>query len=284
VGDDDNPDHWQPWQRAVWLIHARHGIIHDEKLADGIKGNPAEIPLDAVRGLIVDLMHYVHERNKVFEEDDFLHFDEVVDDAHEQFIREREAIPDKDPEHMQIGHHAPMDRADPGMDALRQDLAKRHLAAFDALSTKHVEEIKLDGPTKHQDQRHHKEFRELALALAEEKERSIHQYRVATSERSESNTQGAAAAATAENDPKLAKLLTDLQNRQAGEANALLKRQEGQPFDPSGQELERDAQARKFEEERQRYIRQYNKGRELSQQLDADEKQKGLDHGHGLEE
>lgn len=90
---DDNPDDRAPWARAAWLIRARHGIVHNEKLGEeGIKGNPAEIPLHAVRGMIADLMHYVHERNKVFDEDHFIAFDDIVDDAHEQFIREREAI------------------------------------------------------------------------------------------------------------------------------------------------------------------------------------------------
>jgi hypothetical protein len=282
---DDNPDDWAPWARAVWLMHARHGIVHNEKLGeDGIKGNPAEIPLHAVRGMIVDLMHFVHERNKVFDEDHYIAFDDIVDDAHEQFIREREAIPDKDPEHMQIGIHSPAGRPDPGLDGLRQELAKRHLAELEALNRKQAAEIQLLGPSKDQDQRHHREFRELVLDLADQSEHAIHRFREAALNRSQSKTQSAAAEATSEEDPRLTRLLTDLQIRQGREAQDLQKRQEQVPYDPIRQEHEREALARKFEQEKERYIRQYKKGRELSEQMQGAEKEKGLGVDHSLDE
>ncbi len=80
-----------------------------------------------------------------------------------------------------------------------------------------------------------------------------------------------------ENDPKFQKLMNDLEARQGREAEALAMSHQNEPFNALRQEHERDAQARKFEDERQRYIRQYNKGRELAEQIQAEEKQKALE-------
>jgi hypothetical protein len=81
-----------------------------------------------------------------------------------------------------------------------------------------------------------------------------------------------------ETDPKLVKLLKDLADRQAVEAQHLHERQAKEGFNPLRHEQERDAQLRKFEDEKQRYIRQFNRGRELAEQMRGVEKQEGLDH------
>ncbi len=82
-----------------------------------------------------------------------------------------------------------------------------------------------------------------------------------------------------ENDPKLAKILTALEERQAHEASELAARQSREPgADPLRHEHERDAQLRKFEDERARYVRQYNKGLEMTERLQAEERQKGFEH------
>lgn len=280
---DDNPDDWAPWARAVWLIHARHGIVHNEKLGEeGIKGNPAEIPLHAVRGMIADLMHYVHERNKVFDEDDFTAFDDIVDDAHEQFIREREAIPDKDPEHMQIGIHAPAGRLDPALDALRQDLAKRHLAELEALNRKQAAEIQLHGPSRDQDQRHHQEFKKLVLDLADQKEHAIHEYREAALKRSKD-----------EFPAELKKRLESLEQRQQEEVKQFEVRHEMHEPRPDfgSAELEehranrRNDLAEKHAAERERYIREFYKARQIAEQMEEESgRQKDLEPGKDLAE
>jgi hypothetical protein len=81
-----------------------------------------------------------------------------------------------------------------------------------------------------------------------------------------------------ETDPKLVKLLKDLADRQAVEAERLHERQAKEGLNPLRHEQERDAQLRKFEDEKQRYIRQFNRGRELAEQMRGVEKQEGLDH------
>jgi len=80
-----------------------------------------------------------------------------------------------------------------------------------------------------------------------------------------------------ETDPKLVKLLKDLADRQAVEAERLRERQAKEPPSPLRHEQERDAQAKKFEDEKQRYIRQFNKGRERVERQDGAERQKGLE-------
>ena len=84
-------------------------------------------------------------------------------------------------------------------------------------------------------------------------------------------------------DPKLTKLMKDLEARQGREVEALAKRHQHEPFNALRQEQERDAQAKKFEQERDRYTREYNKGRELSEKMRADEKQKGLKTEKGFQ-
>ena len=85
--------------------------------------------------------------------------------------------------------------------------------------------------------------------------------------------------ATPENDPKLTKIITALEERQAHEVSELAARQSREPdADPLRHEHERDAQARKFEDERERYIREYNKGLDLAEHLEAEERQKGFEH------
>lgn len=81
-----------------------------------------------------------------------------------------------------------------------------------------------------------------------------------------------------ETDPKLVKLLDDLAARQAVEAQHLHERQAKEAPNPLRHEQECDAQLRKFEDEKERYIRQFNNARELSEQMHDEEKQKGLEH------
>ena len=84
-------------------------------------------------------------------------------------------------------------------------------------------------------------------------------------------------------DPKLTKLLSDLADRQAKEADRLRDRQAKEAPNPLRHEQERDAQAKKFEQERDRYTREYNKGRDISEKMRADEKQKGLETEKGFQ-
>lgn len=78
--------------------------------------------------------------------------------------------------------------------------------------------------------------------------------------------------ATPENDPKLAKIIVALQERQAHESRELAERQAREPFEDNlRHEHESDSLLRKFEDERERYIRQYNKGLDMAERLREDE-------------
>lgn len=85
--------------------------------------------------------------------------------------------------------------------------------------------------------------------------------------------------ATPENDPKLAKIIMALQERQAHESRELTERQARDPVkDNLRHEHESDSLLRKFADERERYIRQYNKGLQMAERLEAEERQKGFEH------
>jgi len=83
--------HEEAYERAKLFLEAHWEITKGEH-------HPADAPTYAIERLLVDLMHYVHERNLGQFPDDvyYIHFDRIVADAKEQFIKEREAVPEKD--------------------------------------------------------------------------------------------------------------------------------------------------------------------------------------------
>ncbi|HXY78311.1 MAG TPA: hypothetical protein VEH47_05815 [Candidatus Acidoferrales bacterium] len=84
-------EHKEAYERAKLFLEAHWEATKGEH-------HPADAPDYAIERLLVDLMHYVHERNLGQFPDDvyYIHFDRIVADAKEQFIKQREAVPEKD--------------------------------------------------------------------------------------------------------------------------------------------------------------------------------------------
>jgi len=84
-------EHEKAYERAKLFLEAYWAGTEGEH-------HPADAPTYAIERVLVDLMHYVHQRNLGQFPDDvyYIHFDRIVADAREQFIKQREAVPEKD--------------------------------------------------------------------------------------------------------------------------------------------------------------------------------------------
>lgn len=82
------------WQRAQLLLEAQHAILKKENKPTV---HPFDVPAAAIERAITDLMHYAHERNKGVPKGsgDQIDFEAILKLAKAQFIREREASPEK---------------------------------------------------------------------------------------------------------------------------------------------------------------------------------------------
>jgi hypothetical protein len=154
-------------ERASILLEANW------KLSNG-EHHPLDAPSFSIERLLTDLMHYSHSRNKGITDDsgEYLHFDRMVKDAREQFIKEREATPELfepllDPNRPQ---------RDPEFDAMQDKLYSRQLAETLELERKHETELNSLGPSKELSDRHREERNNQIKNFDEERERYILEY------------------------------------------------------------------------------------------------------------
>jgi hypothetical protein len=155
------------WRRADILLDAHH------KLADTFH-NPADVPSYAIERLITDIMHYAHERNKgkTIDSGEYIDFEHVVDNAKEQFVKEREAAP--------VLHEPLLDpyrpRPSPEFMEMEQKLYSRQLAERKELARKQEAELKSLGGSQALSERHDQELAKLTEKFEEERERHAREY------------------------------------------------------------------------------------------------------------
>lgn len=154
-------------ERASILLEANW------KLSNG-EHHPLDAPSYSIERLLTDLMHYSHRRNKGITDDsgEYLHFDRMVKDAREQFIKEREATPELfepllDPN---------LPQRDPEFDAMQNKLYSRQLAERRQLEDKQEAELRRLGPSKQLSDRHLQDRENQTDTFEQERERYTREY------------------------------------------------------------------------------------------------------------
>lgn len=162
-------DRWEPWERTKLLLEAQHSILTAENPGADIPP-PSDAPGAAIERMIIDVMHYCHERNKGFQpgDGDYIPLNAILKVAREEFIRERETM---------IETHEPLldpyriPPNDAELQEVKQKLYARQNAERTALEKQQMLEEKAEGPSKELETRHVKEASNLRKQFEEERER-----------------------------------------------------------------------------------------------------------------
>jgi len=170
---NDDPRHWEPWERARWLLEAQHAILTSEPVHDDIP-HPNDVPAAALERMITDVLHYCHERNKGLDrgDGDYIELDYMVKAAKAQFIREREAIVEKHEPRLTPDYKPP----DPEYVDMQDKLYSRQLAERNELEKRQQQEVKNLGPSEQLDKRHSREVSDLTERFEKERERYTSEY------------------------------------------------------------------------------------------------------------
>jgi len=165
-------EHEAAYERAKLFLEAHWEATKGEH-------HPADAPTYAIERLLVDLMHYVHERNLGQFPDDvyYIHFDRIVADAKEQFIKQREAVPEKDEPFLDPSlkelHEA---REHIDFREIEANLKLRNLDEQIALREKQEKEIAKVGRSDELAEKHRQEISSQEKSFEEEKKRYAHEY------------------------------------------------------------------------------------------------------------
>lgn len=165
-------EHEKAYERAKLFLEAHWEISKGEH-------HPADAPTYGIERLLVDLMHYVHERNLGKHSDDvyYLHFDRMVADAKEQFISQREAVPETDEPFLDPSlkelHEAREHIEFRGIEA---ELGLRHLDEQIALRDKQQQEIRQFGPSDQLAEKHRLEISSQDKGFQEETKRYAREF------------------------------------------------------------------------------------------------------------
>ena len=160
-------EHEEAYERAKLFLEAHWEATKGEH-------HPADAPTYAIERLLVDLMHYVHERNLGQFPDDvyYIHFDRIVADAREQFIKQREAVPEKDEPFLDPSlkelHEA---REHIEFREIEASLKLRNLDEQIALRERQEKEIATAGPSNALAEKHRLEISSQEKSFEEEKKR-----------------------------------------------------------------------------------------------------------------
>lgn len=165
-------EHEKAYERAKLFLEAHWEATKGEH-------HPIDAPTYGIERLLVDLMHYVHERNFGKHADDvyYIHFDRIVANAKEQFISQREAVPEThepflDP-HLRELYEA---REDIEFRGIETTLRLRQLDEKIALHDKQQKEIAQFGTSDQLAEKHSLEISSQEKGFQEEKKRYAREF------------------------------------------------------------------------------------------------------------